>query len=79
MDRYTVDMWGRLRPAPDTSGMFAPVRCTHCGGVYDMGAVTVTARYTDCSIWKAPCCERVVDDRAAGWKPGRSDIEELRR
>lgn len=50
------------------AAMFKPVRCT-CGRVYDLGKVTVTARYTDCSIWKAPCCGRQADDRGeTGWK-----------
>jgi len=39
------------------------VRCYHCGGTYDLGKVEVTGRYTDCSVWKAPCCGRTVDDR----------------
>lgn len=48
--------------------MFKPVRCT-CGQVYDLGAVTVTARYADCSMWKTPCCGRTADDRGeTGWK-----------
>lgn len=49
--------------------MFSPVRCAHCNRVYDLGTVTVTARYTDCSVWNAPCCGRPVDDRGeTGWK-----------
>lgn len=56
-------------PAPDTTGMNFPVRCTHCGGVYDVGKVEVTARYVDCSMWKSPCCGLLVDDRGdTGWK-----------
>ncbi|GGM52556.1 hypothetical protein ACFFX1_55520 [Dactylosporangium sucinum] len=48
--------------------MTSPVRCT-CGRIYDLGKVTVTARYADCSIWKAPCCGRQADDRGeTGWK-----------
>lgn len=48
--------------------MMFPVRCT-CGRIYDLGKVEVTARYTDCSIWNAPCCGRQVDDRGeTGWK-----------
>jgi hypothetical protein len=49
-------------------GMHSPVRCT-CGGVYDLGTVTVIARYADCSVWNAPCCGRQADDRGeTGWK-----------
>lgn len=48
--------------------MSSPVRCT-CGRVYDLGAVEVTTRYQDCSVWRAPCCGRLADDRGeTGWK-----------
>lgn len=58
--------------------MFEPVRCTHCGGVYDLGKVEVTARYADCSCWRAPCCGTPVDDRGdTGWK-SRKDYVKLR-
>lgn len=51
--------------------MMFPVRCI-CGQVYDTAAVTVTARYSDCSVWKAPCCGRVADDRfETGWSTVR--------
>ena len=48
------------------------VRCT-CGETYKLSEVEVTARYADCSVWKAPCCGRTADDRwwngvvACGW------------
>lgn len=50
-------------------GMSYPVQCARCHtGVYDLGKVEVTARYTDCSMWKAPCCGVLVDDRGeTGW------------
>lgn len=64
-----MDRKGWLQEVTDTTGMTSPVRCTHCGGVYDLGRVEVTARYTDCSMWKAPCCKALVDDRGeTGWK-----------
>lgn len=51
------------------AAMFKPVRCASCGKIYDLGKVEVTARYADCSMWKAPCCGRVADDRGeTGWK-----------
>lgn len=62
---------GLIFVAPDTEGMVTPVRCRRCGGVYDVGKVTVLQRYADCSVWRAPCCGREVDDRA--------DIEYLPR
>jgi hypothetical protein len=53
------------------------VRCLHCGGTYDLGKVTVVARYTDCSVWRTPCCDLTVDDRGeTGWKSKR-DYERI--
>jgi hypothetical protein len=60
-----------------TADMSFPVRCTWCSGVYDVGKVEVTARYADCSVWKAPCCGTNVDDRGdTGWK-SRKDYERI--
>jgi hypothetical protein len=56
--------------------MMFPVRCTWCSRIYDVAKVEVTARYTDCSMWKSPCCGRVVDDRGEGWKP-RADFTRI--
>ena len=79
MTKWTMDMNGRLVVTADTTGMTSPVSCTHCGGVYDLGTVTVTARYTDCSMWRSPCCDLVVDDRGeTGWK-SRADYVRLPR
>ncbi len=49
------------------SEMFAPGRCLWCGAIYDAGPVKVIARYSDCSVWIAPCCEAQVDDRPRSW------------
>lgn len=46
----------------DIRKMTSPVRC-QCGGVYDLGTVTVIQRYADCSVWVSPCCKRQTDDR----------------
>jgi len=65
------DAYGRqLFDMAQIDGMHQPVRCLRCNqGVYDLGTVEVTARYADCSVWKAPCCGSVVDDRGeTGWK-----------
>lgn len=75
------DMYGRLIPSstidPDIfKGMSSPVRCTHCGQVYDMSIVTITTRFVDCSRWTSPCCKRTVDDRGPSWKPN-PDFERL--
>lgn len=49
--------------------MNSRVRCTWCGHIYDLGHVTVVARYTDCSMWNCPGCKTLVDDRGdTGWK-----------
>lgn len=64
---YRRNIYGLLEVLRDTTGMFSPVRC-RCGEIYDLGAVTVTARYTDCSVWVTPCCRRQADDRGPGWK-----------
>ena len=75
MIRWTMD--GRLITTADVTGMTSPVHCTHCGGVYDLAAVTVTGRYTDCSVWRSPCCNLTVDDRGeTGWK-SRGDYVRL--
>jgi hypothetical protein len=53
----------------DPMPMISPVRCTHCRHVYDLAAVSVVARYADCSVWQCPGCKLQVDDRGdTGWK-----------
>jgi hypothetical protein len=64
---YGMNGYGRLMRRNDVTGMSFPVRCTRCGHVYDLGKVTVTGRYTDCSVWKCPGCGITVDDRPVGW------------
>lgn len=70
------DIYRRADEEDAIERMTSPVRCRHCRTVYDVGTVTVTARYTDCSLWTSPCCNRQVDDRQ--WK-GLPDIEYLNR
>lgn len=49
--------------------MFQPVRCLRCQGLYDLGTVEITHRYSDCTLWRTPCCKQAVDDRGeTGWK-----------
>lgn len=68
MTKWTMDVDGRIIETSDISEMTMPVRCTHCQGVYDLGTVTVTGRYLDCSVWRSPCCGLTVDDRGGtGW------------
>ncbi len=67
MSDFDLDRYGRLVERADVTDMFSPVRCV-CGTVYDLGKVEVTARYTDCSMWRSPCCNRRADDRyETGW------------
>lgn len=72
MTEHFIDEYGRIAHGwhlrHRTAGMSQPVQC-RCGGVYDLGTVEVTARYADCSMWNAPCCKALVDDRGErGWK-----------
>ncbi len=85
MTRYDYDMmgwplFGPLLGQDRIAGMTQPVRCRRChNGVYDLGTVEVTARYADCSMWRAPCCGALVDDRGeTGWK-SQQDYERLPR
>jgi hypothetical protein len=74
-----IDRFDPKRGHDETAGMVSPVRCAYCSRVYDLGTVTVTARYMDCSVWKSPCCDRTVDDRGeTGWKSIK-DYYPLRR
>lgn len=82
MREYWIDNEGNLAfggaDDPAVDEMLSPVRCT-CGQVYDLAAVHVTARYSDCSMWNAPCCGRPADDRGeTGWKSTK-DYYPLRR
>lgn len=45
-----------------TAEMTTPVRCTHCGGVYDLAKVKGT-NLPDCTLYQTPCCNKAVDDR----------------
>ena len=71
-----IDAQGRVFLAGCTEeqvfAMSNPVRCLRCGGVYDLGRVTVVARYSDCSVWRSPCCDIETDDRTPGWGGPRS-------
>lgn len=39
------------------------VQCSFCHSEYDLGKVEVIARYTDCTVFKTPCCGVEADDR----------------
>lgn len=75
---------GPGRPAVDPARMSMPYRCNGCGTVYDGGRVTVTGRYADCDVWKAPCCGATHDNRRAwsgapGARMGYTDLRERDR
>jgi hypothetical protein len=73
--RHVGAAWPRPGDPDVTKGMHQPVRCSFCGGVYDLGKVEVTARYADCSMWKTPCCGVTADDRGeTGWKSRRDYV-----
>lgn len=79
-DAY-VDQYGH-EPLVGADGrlldeMMFPARCG-CGSVYDLAAVTVTARYADCSMWTTPCCRRTTDSRPKGWctGPGYTELRQ---
>lgn len=56
-------------------GMSDPFRCRWCGAVYDLAHVEVTARYSDCSVWKSPCCKNTADDRDQRWGGGGTRLK----
>lgn len=43
--------------------MIVPVLCNHCSTPYDLCDGIPIHRYQDCTVYKTPCCGRVVDDR----------------
>lgn len=62
------DIYGMEMPTVNVEGMSQPVRCARCRGVYDLGTVQIVDRYLDCSTWRTPCCNQLVDDRGeTGW------------
>lgn len=71
--RYVKDQYGRVEAVP--AGMLAPVRCTYCRTLYDLGAVEVIAQHADCTVYKAPCCGRTVDDRLWTGFPAIAKLE----
>ena len=70
----SIDSYGRILGVDPAriEGMFFPVQCATCHGLYDLGKVEVRARYADCSVWRTPCCDATADDRGeTGWKSRR--------
>lgn len=50
----------------DVELMTSPVKCNYCGTTYDLTSVKVIHRYSDCTLFKTPCCDKMADDRK--WK-----------
>lgn len=55
---------------PPIAEMMVPVRCLRCRRVYDLTHTEVIHRYSDCTLFYAPCCGARVDDRPEGWGGG---------
>lgn len=49
------------------SDMTFPMQCLRCGHVHDASKVKVIGRYTDCSTWRCPQCDSLIDDRPEAW------------
>lgn len=62
---WTVDQFGRLVPAASPD-MLVPVRCRKCDQVYDLCDGEPVQRFADCTVYRTPCCNQVVDDREWG-------------
>lgn len=43
--------------AEELSKMISPVKCNHCGKVYDLTAAKVNHRFADCDQFTTPCCD----------------------
>lgn len=51
----------------DVAAMTYPMRCARCRKVHDAAKVEVLGRYTDCSTWRCPNCNALIDDRPESW------------
>lgn len=47
----------------DVGEMSYPMLCRWCGCTHDAALVEVQQRYLDCSVWRCPNCQTLVDDR----------------
>lgn len=60
---------------PATEPMRFPYRCKWCGHVHDGSRVTVVQRYLDCSVWRCPNCDVLIDDRPERWGGSAIPVE----
>lgn len=57
--------------------MLLPVKCNHCGQIYDLGDAKVNHRFADCDQFTTPCCGyRFADTRT--WK-SFPDYKEIKK
>lgn len=47
--------------------MLWPALCRHCNHLHDSGRVQVVQRYLDCTVWRCPRCDVLIDDRPRAW------------
>lgn len=57
--------------------MIAPVKCSHCGKIYDLTEGKVVHRFADCTLYDTPCCNTKADDRVGKSIPDFTRLEEL--
>ena len=62
--------WTGLARTTPCDDMMMPVECRWCRHVHDAAKVTVVQRYADCSVWRCPGCNVLVDDRDPRWGGG---------
>lgn len=70
---------GKLRPTDATAlaaeQMRFPRRCKWCQMVHDAATVTVVDRYLDCSTYRCPGCQVLLDDRPESWGGSSLPVE----
>lgn len=71
---FSTDPYGRLMPHVIVDDdMIYPMQCLRCYSIHDAGKVTIIQRYSDCSTWRCPNCNSLIDDRPQSW--GGSAVE----
>lgn len=67
VNRFGVEEVFPLGDAANALEMSHPMRCTRCSHVHDTAKVEVVQRYSDCSTWRCPNCNALIDDRPVSW------------
>jgi hypothetical protein len=47
--------------------MTYPMQCMRCMEIHDGSTITEVGRYADCTTWRCPNCNSLIDDRPIGW------------